>query len=51
MGQREEAAEVVRRVLNEKPHWTVQLAKSYATTAASQSGLLKDLPDAGLPDS
>ena len=51
MGEGEEAAAVVRRVLNEKPHWTVQLARSYPTCAASQPGFLKDLRDAGLPDS
>ena len=50
MGQVEEAAAVIKQVLNEKPHWTVQLAKSYPTSAASQPGFLKDLHDAGLPD-
>ena len=50
MGQAEEAAALIQRLLNEKPHWTVQLVKSYPTSTASQPGFLKDLHDAGLPD-
>lgn len=50
MGQAEEASAVVKGVLNEKPHWTVQLCKLYPTSTASQAGFLKDLQDAGLPE-
>jgi tetratricopeptide (TPR) repeat protein len=50
MGQAQEAKEVIRALLSEKPHWTVQRAKFYATSAASQPGFLNDLRDAGLPE-
>jgi adenylate cyclase len=50
MGQSEEAAAVIKRVLNEKPHWTVHLCKLYPLSSASQPSFLKDMHDAGLPD-
>ena len=50
MGQSEEAEAVIKSVLNEKPHWTVQLCKLYPMSSASQPRFLKDLHDAGLPD-
>ena len=50
MGLAQEAAEVIRCLLDEKPHWTIQRARSYATSAASQPAFLSDLRAAGLPE-
>jgi adenylate cyclase len=45
-----EASEVVKRLLQEKPQWTIQLVKSYPSNPASAPQFWNDLRQAGLPE-